>query len=160
MCHLAINPENKPKLPIAISVHPALLSNKAPIIRELEVAMKSWNLVRPCFTIVPLAEYNVMPAIEGRTWVNMIHHTGPKLYIGNEPEFYVKWHLKHELGHMLGFGDHIYKSTDSTYYINPKICYGNESDVYRGIMSYCWMNNIITDADREMLIREYPLYAS
>jgi len=141
-----------------------LARERPAIVEELRNATRSWNFVRPCFetngVIEINAPHNVLLDANGRTWVNMIDPTGPKLYIGNEPEFYIKWNLKHELGHMLGFGDHIYKSTDSTYYINPKICYGNESDVYRGIMSYCWMNNIITDDDREMLIREYPLYDS
>lgn len=45
---------------------------------------------------------------------------------------------RHELGHCLGFADHVPTGTVTTHYDNPRFCNGPDRSPYRGVMSYCW----------------------
>lgn len=151
MSHLAL--PNKPKLPITLYMEPSL---KAKWFDKLVEATAAWNSVRPCFAV---SEENVSPdkcnvRPDDHTWVNM---PAGILYIGRlDSDWYTTWWLKHELGHLLLFGDHINRSIDPTLYINPEFCQWPD-DEYKGIMSYCYHNGQITEQDKAMLLREYPL---
>lgn len=68
--------------------------------------------------------------------------------------------FRHEIGHCLGFADHIYSTMDPVRYINPKICDDPahpKYSSYKGVMSYCDWNYEATlwfkDPDRQMLIK-------
>lgn len=67
--------------------------------------------------------------------------------------------MRHEIGHCLGFGDHITASTNPASYINPKICDDPNNpnySSYHGVMSYCdWNYELLRwfkNDDRQMLI--------
>lgn len=148
MSHLAI--QNKLKLPIYLRIDPIIPDD---IKNAIKSAISEWNNIRPCFLIdeSETSTYNVQSS--AMTWVNM--YTGI-LHIGKEGSQFINYWIKHELGHLLMFGDHIRETTNPTGYINPKVCTWPNDD-YKGIMSYCYYNNIITEQDKEMVLREYPL---
>lgn len=149
MSHLAVT--QKPTLPLILKVDPKI---DPEIVEALKLAADEWNKIRPCFVVVTSETqgYNVVDS--ERTWVNMFNKV---LHIGrSDAVSFVKYWVKHELGHLLCFGDHIRKETNPTGYINPEICSWPD-DEYQGIMSYCYYNNEITDQDRAMVLREYPL---
>ncbi len=83
------------------------------------------------------------------TWVEYDCNGGAILHIGNETIEYLWTWIAHELGHTVGFGDHIRTTTNPAGYTNPKIYDGT----YNGAMSYVGDHSTITWDDLNMLWR-------
>lgn len=65
--------------------------------------------------------------------------------------------LSHELGHCLGFADHVDVASHNAYYVNPAICDAVGNTIfssYKGVMSYCsWQSGAAFGReDRAMLV--------
>lgn len=73
------------------------------------------------------------------TWVQA-DYLGPFLGCTIHVADYGVETLRHELGHCLGFADHVYRGQDRTVWVNAAVCDDPSHPAYmpyRGVMSYC-----------------------
>lgn len=148
-------PSRKPTIPIMLYVHTPVQSANDYLWLMTAIACEPWNAIQPCFQFVDVtheADAVVRWGEPGsRTWVD-VQAAKPTIYIQPAPSGIMtlqQWRdaiegwMPHELGHLLGFADHVRANTDLTGYHNPFV---EESLVnqnlhkplsgYHGIMSY------------------------
>lgn len=126
---------------------------------DTALACEQWNAIRPCFQIVneqgksapPDSHFDALVQWADKTWVDMIS-TPRILYVDSLwTEYTRRYWLIHELGHLIGFADHVRPGQDLTGYINAAYHDGS----YNGIMSYVTIAAqpvpYLTDDDRTML---------
>ncbi len=99
----------------------------------VRAAMAYWNEWYGAVFVETVGPATVTIRPSTQTWVDMPCGKATSIvYAGTDVD--LSYWMAHELGHTLGFADHIQAEQDSTGYINPGTCpdYG-----YGGIMSYC-----------------------
>lgn len=116
-----------PTLPLTVRIEPGV---DATMVRA---AMAEWNRFYGGVFVetAGAATVTVRPSVQ--TWVDMpCDKNTSVVYAGTDVD--LSYWMTHELGHTLGFADHIPAEQDPTGYINPGRC---PPDGYEGIMSYC-----------------------
>ena len=153
MSHQA-DPELRPKLPVYLHVNGEQNSSNS-LWLLTAIACEPWNAIRACFQLVESSkEADAFVDWSDRTWVRMqgacVDGQKPTVYLQRSPigiqtvgdwKRAIEGWMPHELGHLLGFADHVRESTDiSKGYRSPFVEAGVEHpgtlSGYHGVMSY------------------------
>ena len=121
----------KPQLPLSIR-------NEVPGAAGAAVwsAIEEWNSFRPGTFAPTSGPATVVVKTGARTWVDMpCGKTTSTFYVAGDVN--TAYWAAHELGHTLGFADHIPMTSSAAGYINPGRCGPGSGSSYAGIMSYC-----------------------
>lgn len=117
-------------------------------------AAAEWNAIYPCFKKVLTPEADVTFVTDVRTWVEMPSSTNPRSVVHVGLDVDLRYWMAHELGHTLGFADHLPDGYPTDGYINP----GTSVENYEGVMSYgVGRQQWFGLHDKQMLAKAYPL---
>lgn len=118
--------------------------NESAYALDLPAIIAPWNRIAGWQLFAIACPGDITFVTSGSTWVQPYPtyrepYTSCTIYVSFS--YATTYWMRHEIGHCLGFADHIYASLLSNpNYINPRVCDDPAHPLfssYRGVMSYC-----------------------